>query len=144
MTAPDLSGRKPSFGSGVTTPRSISAGRVPIADLGEPTPKPMAVWRANFYRFNRAKDQPPGTAELVAHTIPEFPSTRALWLLGVRQIVAKRGLALSTPFHKYNHVCVSQTFENAAWYTTVPLWRLADPGSSSTNNHAESGTPNGQ
>src|SRR2546425_8522427 len=87
MTAPDLSGRKPSFGSGVTTPRSISAGRVPIADLGEPTPKPMAVWRANFYRFNRAKDQPPGTAELVAHTIPEFPSTRALWLPGVRQIV---------------------------------------------------------
>ncbi len=30
---------------------------LPFADLGEPTPKPKAVWRANFYRFNRTKDQ---------------------------------------------------------------------------------------
>jgi hypothetical protein len=30
---------------------------IPFADLGQPTPKPGDVWRANFYRFNRAKDQ---------------------------------------------------------------------------------------
>ena len=32
---------------------------VPFADLGETAPKPSAVWRANFYRFNRAKDRSP-------------------------------------------------------------------------------------
>jgi hypothetical protein len=32
--------------------------RVPFADLGQPTPKPGGVWRANFYRFNRTKDLP--------------------------------------------------------------------------------------
>lgn len=31
---------------------------VPFADFGEATPKPGEVWRANFYRFNREKDQP--------------------------------------------------------------------------------------
>jgi hypothetical protein len=36
---------------------------VPFADLGESAPKPNAVWRANFYRFNRAKDKP---AELLS------------------------------------------------------------------------------
>jgi hypothetical protein len=29
---------------------------IPFADLGQPAPKPREVWRANFYRFNRAKD----------------------------------------------------------------------------------------
>ena len=32
--------------------------RVPFADLGQPAPQPGEVWRANFYRYNRAKDQP--------------------------------------------------------------------------------------
>ena len=32
---------------------------IPFADLGEATPKPKAVWRANFYRFNRTKGLPP-------------------------------------------------------------------------------------
>lgn len=31
---------------------------IPFADLGQATPKPKDVWRANFYRFNRGKDQP--------------------------------------------------------------------------------------
>jgi Carbohydrate-binding family 9 len=31
---------------------------IPFSDLGQPTPKPKDVWRANFYRFNRGKDQP--------------------------------------------------------------------------------------
>ncbi len=44
---------------------------VPFADLGEPTPKPAAVWRANFYRFNRAKDQP---SELLSWSPTQFPS----------------------------------------------------------------------
>ena len=32
--------------------------RIPFADLGLPAPKNKEVWRANFYRFNRGKDQP--------------------------------------------------------------------------------------
>ena len=44
---------------------------LPFADLGELTPKPTAVWRANFYRFNRAKDQPP---ELLSWSPTRFPS----------------------------------------------------------------------
>jgi len=32
--------------------------RIPFADLGQKCPKPQEVWRANFYRFNRTKDQP--------------------------------------------------------------------------------------
>jgi hypothetical protein len=44
---------------------------LPFADLGERTPKPKAVWRANFYRFNRAKDQPP---ELLSWSPTRFPS----------------------------------------------------------------------
>jgi hypothetical protein len=32
---------------------------IPFADLGQPAPKPGDVWRANFYRFNRGKDQRP-------------------------------------------------------------------------------------
>jgi len=31
---------------------------VPFADLGQPTPQPKDVWRANFYRFNRTKGLP--------------------------------------------------------------------------------------
>ena len=31
---------------------------IPFADLGQPTPKPEDVWRGNFYRINRDKDQP--------------------------------------------------------------------------------------
>jgi len=44
---------------------------LPFADLGEPAPKPTAVWRANFYRFNRAKDQSP---ELLSWSPTRFPS----------------------------------------------------------------------
>jgi hypothetical protein len=36
---------------------------VPFADLGQPAPKAKHVWRANFYRFNREKNQP---AELLS------------------------------------------------------------------------------
>lgn len=32
--------------------------KIPFAALGEPTPKAKDVWRGNFYRFNRTKDQP--------------------------------------------------------------------------------------
>jgi Carbohydrate-binding family 9 len=31
---------------------------LPFADLGQATPSPKDVWRANFYRFNRSKGQP--------------------------------------------------------------------------------------
>src|SRR6185436_9796799 len=31
---------------------------IPFADLNQSSPKPGDVWRANFYRFNRGKDQP--------------------------------------------------------------------------------------
>ena len=31
---------------------------IPFAALGQSAPKPGEVWRANFYRFNRGKDQP--------------------------------------------------------------------------------------
>jgi cellulose/xylan binding protein with CBM9 domain len=31
---------------------------IPFADLGQPTPKPKDVWRGNFYRINRDRDQP--------------------------------------------------------------------------------------
>ncbi|HKS38635.1 MAG TPA: hypothetical protein VJW76_15690, partial [Verrucomicrobiae bacterium] len=44
---------------------------VPFADLGEPPPKPKAVWRANLYRFNRAKGQP---AELLSWSPTRLPS----------------------------------------------------------------------
>ena len=32
---------------------------VPFADLGQAAPRPGEVWRGNFYRFNRARDQAP-------------------------------------------------------------------------------------
>ena len=44
---------------------------VPFVDLGEAAPKPAAVWRANFYRFNRAKNQRP---ELLSWSPTRFPS----------------------------------------------------------------------
>lgn len=31
---------------------------IPFADLSQATPKPNAVWRANFFRFNRGANQP--------------------------------------------------------------------------------------
>jgi len=43
---------------------------IPFADLGQPTPKPKDVWRANFYRFNRGKDRP---AELLSWSPTMFP-----------------------------------------------------------------------
>ncbi len=44
---------------------------IPFADLGEATPKPKDVWRANFYRFNRAKGHPP---DLVSWSPTLYPS----------------------------------------------------------------------
>ena len=32
--------------------------KLPFADLGQATPKPKDIWRANFYRFNRGRGQP--------------------------------------------------------------------------------------
>ncbi|MGH7958794.1 MAG: carbohydrate-binding family 9-like protein [Opitutaceae bacterium] len=32
---------------------------IPFSDLGQSAPKPGEVWRANFYRFNRGKNQTP-------------------------------------------------------------------------------------
>ena len=43
---------------------------LPFADLGELTPKPKTVWRANFYRFNREKDR---TAELLSWSPTRLP-----------------------------------------------------------------------
>jgi hypothetical protein len=45
---------------------------IPFADLGEATPKPKAVWRANFYRFNRAKGQPPELLSWSPTLLPSF------------------------------------------------------------------------
>jgi cellulose/xylan binding protein with CBM9 domain len=44
---------------------------LPFADLSELAPKPKTVWRANFYRFNRAKDQTP---ELLSWSPTRFSS----------------------------------------------------------------------
>jgi hypothetical protein len=43
---------------------------IPFADLDQPTPKLGDVWRANFYRFNRGKDQP---AELLSWSPTMLP-----------------------------------------------------------------------
>lgn len=43
---------------------------IPFADFGVPAPKPKDVWRANFYRFNRAKDR---AAELLSWSPTLFP-----------------------------------------------------------------------
>lgn len=44
---------------------------IPFADLNQSTPKRGDVWRANFYRFNRGKDQP---VELLSWSPTMFPS----------------------------------------------------------------------
>ena len=43
---------------------------VPFSDLNLPAPKPREIWRANFYRFNRGKDQP---AELLSWSPTRLP-----------------------------------------------------------------------
>lgn len=43
---------------------------VPFSDLNRSTPKPGEVWRGNFYRFNRGKDQP---AELLSWSPTQLP-----------------------------------------------------------------------
>ncbi len=45
---------------------------IPFADLGEKTPRPGDVWRANFYRFNRGKDQPVEQLSWSAPILPGF------------------------------------------------------------------------
>ena len=45
---------------------------IPFSDLGESTPKPKAVWRANFYRFNRTKGQPPELLSWSPTLLPGF------------------------------------------------------------------------
>jgi hypothetical protein len=45
---------------------------IPFADLEEATPKPGDVWRANFYRFNREKDQPVEMQSWSAPMLPGF------------------------------------------------------------------------
>jgi hypothetical protein len=45
---------------------------IPFGDLGESTPKPKAVWRANFYRFNRTKGQPPELLSWSPTLLPGF------------------------------------------------------------------------
>ncbi len=45
---------------------------IPFADLGEGTPKPNAVWRANFYRFNRTKGQSPELLSWSPTLLPGF------------------------------------------------------------------------
>ena len=45
---------------------------IPFADLGEAAPKPKAVWRANFYRFNRTKGQEPELLSWSPTRLPGF------------------------------------------------------------------------
>jgi hypothetical protein len=45
---------------------------LPFADLGESTPKPGAVWRANFYRYNRTQGQPPELLSWSPTHLPGF------------------------------------------------------------------------
>ena len=45
---------------------------IPFADLGESAPKPKAVWRANFYRFNREKGKPPELLSWSPTLLPGF------------------------------------------------------------------------
>jgi len=45
---------------------------IPFADLGEGAPKPTTVWRANFYRFNRAKGQEPELLSWSPTLLPGF------------------------------------------------------------------------
>ena len=45
---------------------------IPFSDLGEKTPKAKAVWRANFYRFNRTKGQAPELLSWSPTLLPGF------------------------------------------------------------------------
>jgi hypothetical protein len=45
---------------------------IPFADLGEATPKPRDVWRANFYRFNRQRNLPVEQLSWSAPILPGF------------------------------------------------------------------------
>jgi hypothetical protein len=45
---------------------------IPFAALGQPTPKPKEVWRANFYRFNREKDRPVELLSWSPTMVPDF------------------------------------------------------------------------
>jgi len=45
---------------------------IPFADLGVGTPKPKAVWRANFYRFNREKGLQPELLSWSPTRLPGF------------------------------------------------------------------------
>lgn len=45
---------------------------IPFADLGAVTPKAKAVWRANFYRFNRTKGQSPELLSWSPTLLPGF------------------------------------------------------------------------
>jgi hypothetical protein len=45
---------------------------IPFADLGEPTPKAGATWRANFYRFNRGQGHPPEGSSWSPTRLPGF------------------------------------------------------------------------
>lgn len=45
---------------------------IPFADLGTGTPKPRAVWRANFYRFNREKGRQPELLSWSPTLLPGF------------------------------------------------------------------------
>jgi hypothetical protein len=47
--------------------------KVPFSDLGQAVPKPKDLfWRANFYRFNRAKDQPVEQLSWSPTRLPSF------------------------------------------------------------------------
>lgn len=51
---------RPTRGTGATSAGNQSWQveiRLPFADLGQPTPRPGEVWRANFYRYNRTRGQ---------------------------------------------------------------------------------------
>lgn len=45
---------------------------IPFADLGVSAPKSGDVWRANFYRFNRGKDQPAEGVSWTPTLLPGF------------------------------------------------------------------------
>ena len=45
---------------------------IPFAALGQSTPKPKDVWRANFYRYNRQKDRPVELLSWSPTRVPDF------------------------------------------------------------------------
>jgi hypothetical protein len=46
--------------------------RLPFVDLGQTCPKPQEVWRANFYRFNRTRNQPVEDLSWSPTRLPSF------------------------------------------------------------------------